>query len=190
EFAGKPGTLHSDIPVGRLIPFTVNPQASSFNDGFVVIESEQNRYFVLKGWGEFLLQEQHNGKTRFYLRTHWKKLTQVTDRLWTWVFDAGHYIMERRMMLGIGHYAETGRPYNTPAADIIWFFCVVASGLTGIVLTFISRGLNKLLLPGVFLIIWQLFVLVLNPKPLPALVLLLLALYFLYLSRKEPTLLR
>ncbi len=186
EFAGKPGTGHSDIPVGRLIPFTVSPETSLKNDGFTVIESEQNRYFVLKGWGEFLLQEKQGGKTRFYLRTHWKKSERLIDRLWTWVFDAGHYIMERRMMLGIGHYAETGRPYNLPAGDIIWFIGVVLSGLTGLLLPFISQGHYKLLLPSVLLIIWQFFVLVLNPKPLPAVILLLLAVYFGYLSRKEP----
>jgi hypothetical protein len=70
------------------------------------------------------------------------------------------------MMLGIKDYAESSGTKYTLASDLIWFLGVVISGLAGLLLTFICTGYYKLLLPSVYITIWQFSFLVLDPGTL------------------------
>ncbi|MBN1143300.1 MAG: hypothetical protein JXA72_02710 [Bacteroidales bacterium] len=178
-----PDLKNIDMPVGRLIPYTKPDAEGNFHDGFKIIESEQGKYFVLQVWGEFRLTETTEGNTRLLVRTHWPNKQGILHRLWTAVFDAGHYIMERRMMLGMKDAAESTGKYDSAAADFFWFLCIVLSGLAGLSLAFISPGYFKLLSPFFFLVIWQFFLLVANPRPIAGALILLIAASFVYANR-------
>jgi hypothetical protein len=176
-------SLNRDMPIGRLVPYDKPDSRRNHHEGFRVIAVEEGRSFVLQGWGEFRLQNMNATHTRLLVRTHWKKTPQLTDKLVQSLFDIGHFIMERRMMLGIKDSAELAGKYSHPAADIIWFLSIVLSGLAGLLLVFISVNQYQLILPSIFLIIWQFFVLVINPLLLPGIAIVLLAAAFVWLSR-------
>lgn len=178
-----PDLINTEMPVGRLIPYTKPDSAGKYHEGFKIIESEQGRYFVLQEWGEFHLTETGQANTRLLVRTHYPNKQGLLFKLWVRIFDAGHYIMERRMMLGMKDAAESTGKYNQEWADAFWFLCIVISGLAGLALTYTSSGYFKLLSPFIFLVIWQFFLLVANPRPIAGAIILLLAAGFVYASR-------
>lgn len=67
---------------------------------------EENHYLVLKGWGAFVLQPVDDHTTRFIIRSHGRKEGWLNRILLFLLFDPIHFIMERRMLLGIKQRAE------------------------------------------------------------------------------------
>ncbi|WP_242916468.1 hypothetical protein [Pontibacter liquoris] len=67
---------------------------------------EVNHYLVLQGWGAFVLQPLDAHTTRFIVRSHAPK-EGLTRRIVRFLlFDPIHFVMERRMLLGIKERAE------------------------------------------------------------------------------------
>jgi hypothetical protein len=180
ETTKKPDLNKTEMPVGRLIPYTKPDSAGKYQEGFKIIESGQGKYFVLQEWGEFHLTETAQANTRLLIRTHYPNKQGLLFKLWVRLFDAGHYIMERRMMLGMKDAAESSGKYDNEIADLFWFLCIVISGLAGLALVFIAPGYFKLLSPFIFLVIWQFFLLVANPRPIAGAIILLIAGSFVY----------
>jgi hypothetical protein len=79
--------------------------------GWVVTHVEPDRALVLKGWGAFVLQPTGDGRTRFLIRsTIGGPDTPVWGAGVTFaLFELPHFIMERKMMLGIKERAERRR---------------------------------------------------------------------------------
>jgi hypothetical protein len=75
---------------------------------------EENHYLVLKGWGAFVLQPVDDHTTRFIIRSHGRKESWWKRLLLYLLFDPIHFIMERKMLLGIKQRAE--RSYQGHAA--------------------------------------------------------------------------
>lgn len=183
EITKTPDLNNTEMPVGRLIPYTKPDSAGNYNEGFKIIESEQGKYFVMQEWGEFHLTEAEQANTRLLVRTHYPNKQGLIFKLWVRIFDAGHYIMERRMMLGMKDAAESAGKYDKKWADVFWFLCIVISGLAGLALAFITPGYYQFLFPFIFLVIWQFFLLVANPRPIGGAIILLIATGFIYASR-------
>ncbi len=74
--------------------------------GWRVVRVEPERVLVLSGWGAFVLQPVEGG-TRFMVRTRGDGNPNVLlAPLGLLVFEPAHFIMERRMLLGIKERAE------------------------------------------------------------------------------------
>lgn len=76
--------------------------------GWTIDLLEPERALVLRGWGAFVLQPLPDGRTRFLIRS-----TISNERIPVWaaalnftLFELPHFIMQRRMMLGIKARAE------------------------------------------------------------------------------------
>ena len=75
--------------------------------GWMVVQVEPERSLTLLGWGTFALRPIDSTTTRFVIRTragHGGFLSAPLDFL---LLEPGHFLMERRMMLGIKERAET-----------------------------------------------------------------------------------
>ena len=79
--------------------------------GWYVMEVQPGRALVLHHWGAFVLQEDGRGGTRLLVRS-----TLSDRRIPVWAaavsftaFELPHFIMQRRMLLGIKERAERGR---------------------------------------------------------------------------------
>jgi hypothetical protein len=76
------------------------------NVGWHITRLEPNRVLVLGGWGAFIL-EPAGGSTRLIVRTRGADKPNVAlAPLGLLVFEPAHFIMQRRMLLGIKERAE------------------------------------------------------------------------------------
>ena len=71
-----------------------------------VVDLEKNHYLVVKGWGAFVLQDLGNQKTRMIIRSHAQQEKIPARMLRFLLLDPIHFIMERKMLLGIKERAE------------------------------------------------------------------------------------
>ena len=76
--------------------------------GWIIEVFEPNRALVLRNWGAFVLVPQADGRTRLLIRS-----TISHERIPAWaaamnlmLFELPHFIMQRRMLLGIRSLAE------------------------------------------------------------------------------------
>lgn len=67
---------------------------------------EQNQYLVLEGWGAFVLFPLEGGKTRVLIRSHGRRRPPLTRAINFLIFGPAHFIMERKMLLGLKERAE------------------------------------------------------------------------------------
>lgn len=83
------------------------------NVGWRVVRLERHRVLVLGGWGAFVLEPKGNA-TRLIVRTRGAGKPNVPlAPFGLFVFEPAHFIMERRMLLGIKERAE-----RTPSIQI------------------------------------------------------------------------
>jgi len=97
--------------------------------GWYVAALEPNRTLVLKGWGAFVLDPVDEKSTRLIIRSRFdfRGLVRVPEYL---ILQPIHFIMERRMMLGIKEQAEAGGGIKVPSTgDLLWFLSIVVAGL-------------------------------------------------------------
>jgi len=76
--------------------------------GWRVTALQEERAMVLEGWGAFVLRPTEDGRTRFIIRT---RISNPSIPVWAsalefMAFELPHFVMERRMMLGIKALAE------------------------------------------------------------------------------------
>jgi hypothetical protein len=77
------------------------------NLGWKVERVEQNQVLILAGWGAFVLQRSNDDATRLIVRTRGAgEPNVVLAPLGLLMFEPAHFIMERRMLLGIKERAE------------------------------------------------------------------------------------
>jgi hypothetical protein len=82
--------------------------------GWTIRELDESRAMVLENWGAFVLLPTRDGGTRFVIRS---KLSDERFPVWAAGlqfigFELPHFIMERRMMLGIKDRAEQQRVHR------------------------------------------------------------------------------
>jgi hypothetical protein len=83
-----------------------------------VADIEPGRYLVLENWGTFLVRPIDANQCRLIVRSHGKRPPLWLAPLQFLLFEPGHFIMERKMMLGIKQRAEAlaGHPSETAEA--------------------------------------------------------------------------
>jgi len=128
-----------DLKAGDIILFKPRSQRTggpSEKDGFLVLEAEAGLYFILKNWGVFYLEPAGEGRTRLLLRGRGPKLSFLSRLAFVFVFDPGHFAMEKRMMLEVKRLAE-GRPGPPLWASVLaWTgFALAAAAAAGIIIT-------------------------------------------------------
>ncbi len=74
-----------------------------------VLAVEPGHSFLLGNWGVFDLEPAGNGRTRLMVRGRQAKLTALSTIPIVFIFDPGHFAMEKRMLLEVKRLAE-GRP--------------------------------------------------------------------------------
>jgi hypothetical protein len=114
-----------------------------------VLAVEPGRLLVLPFWGAFVLEAGSDGRnTRFLIRSRSEGRPLVRFILST-TLDPIHFLMQRRMMLGIKVLSEAktaaDRPLIPTASDDLWFFSILASGLMIPVILFARRWKGRLL---------------------------------------------
>ena len=162
------------MEVGRIIHVSIDQSKSVIKYNFPVIAVEPGKYFVLKNWGCFLLNEINPKQTRLVVRTHGQTLSNWMDQLEMPL----HYLMERRMLIGIKARAEAGpgKPFS-PAKDIMWFLGICLSFLSIIVLLTINNSIKVESLTILYAILWLLTLFIFDPIPIYSMTLLVILIF-------------
>ena len=186
EKKGQPENY--EMKVGRLIPTSIDEEKSIIKYNFPVVYVEPGKTFVLENWGAFQVQKTDQAKTRLIVRTHGQFSPDLLGKISDFFMMPPHYIMERKMMMGIKERAEAGASFKpSSTADILWFLGLVLSAAGIILMIFIGRGPIIILLAGLYAVMWLWPLLILDPKPAPSLTLLALvgATMLLFLRRRK-----
>ena len=77
-------------------------------NGLKVTRFEPGRVLALEGWGAFVVEPDDPGRTRLVARAHSQR--GLAARIMTLLIEVPHFVMERRMLLGIKERAERGVP--------------------------------------------------------------------------------
>ncbi len=159
-----------DMPVGRIVPSSPPGTEKAGELNWRVVGVDPGTSFVLEDWGAFVLRDAGQGRTRLLVRTHGWKTPTWLGRLGYEVTMPLHYIMERRMLLGIKARAEAGPGVAlSPLPDYLWAAGIFLSGLFILVMIFGGRGLAKIVAALGFSLCWLWTCLVLAPVPVYAL---------------------
>lgn len=145
--------------------------------GWRITEMETNRLLVLKGWGSFILDPVDDSTSRLIIRTHsdMRGIGGIIDYL---VLQPLHFIMERRMLMGIKQQAEAGGGIEIPGtADLIWLIIIAISVLANFIIALSAKWPRTLIVSSLTAILMVLVIFLLPPVPIfsGALLLLILA---------------
>jgi hypothetical protein len=164
-----------NLSVGDVVRGSTDEQHSIVPYNFRVLYIQPEDAFVLQNWGTFQLEKINNQQTRLVIRTQEMRSSNVFVRFSHYLFVPFHFIMERRMLLGIKMHAEGKIGIFSQNKDLLWFFGIVISWFLICFLTFIGRGfIQRVLVPAIFSAFWLLMVLLLNPTPFYSVILLLI----------------
>jgi hypothetical protein len=182
-----------DMKVGRIVPGALD-ESEEFVKSLVkkygwtwpVIAVDPGRSFVLKDWGAFVLKEVAPGQTRLIIRTHEGELPDPGSKIRNFIIIPLHYIMERRMMISFKAQFEPDIQLSY-IGDIFWFIGLILSFMGIIVMVFIYRGIQSVLLPAMLGVFWLFVLLVFDPFPRYSMVLLavVMAMIGWYLARSR-----
>lgn len=178
-----------DMKVGRIISASIDQSKSVIKYDWPVVAVDPGKSFVLKGWGCFLLNEIDPRQTRLIVRTHGRPFSGWVDHLKYFFIMPMHYLMERRMLIGIKARAEAGRgrPFSS-TADILWFIGICLSPIGIIGLLIVNQGLKVGLLAALYSILWLWILFILDPVPTYSMLLfiiLIIHLGWLFKTRKR-----
>ncbi len=176
-----------DMEVGRVIKASLDPSMSFIEYNFPVVSVDPGKSFVLKNWGCFLLNAVDSTRTRLIVRTHGQTLSNWTDYLDYFFMMPLHYLMERRMLIGIKSRSEVGpgEPFSS-INDILWFLGIVFSFCGIVVLLLTSKTIQSESLVVLFSVIWLLILFITDPIPIYYLALLLiLVINILWLNKNK-----
>ena len=161
-----------DMEVGRIIRASLDQSESMIEYSFPVVAVEPGKFFVLKGWGCFFLNEINPKHTRLIVRTHGQKLSSLRDHLSNCIMMPLHYLMELCMLMGIKARSEAGpgMPFSS-TADIVWFMgmCLSPIGIIGLIM--VNQQLKVIFFAILYSILWLWILFVLDPVPIYSVVL-------------------
>ena len=172
-----------DMRVGRLVPTTA---AKDEKYSFLVVASKKYEYFVLEGWGSFALKQISNTQTRLIIRTHGLKGLYTWAKVSDLVFEPFHYIMEKRMLLGIKNIIENPLDLDSNIKyDILWFSSLVLSALLILVFIYKNNSFVCFIFASIYSFLWLYCLLIFNPLSLYAFGLLVLVFISIILLPKK-----
>ncbi|SFG29358.1 hypothetical protein SAMN05660649_01302 [Desulfotomaculum arcticum] len=162
-----------EMKVGRIIPASLDESKSIIKYNFPVVYVEPGNSFVLKGWGAFVLKKLNTKQTRLIVRTHGRKLPSLQSKIGDFFRIPLHYIMERKMLMGIKARAEAGSGVQlSSTSDILWFIGVFLAGIGIFLMVLMSGSIQRVLLSTIYGIIWLWPLLVFDPQPIYSMMLL------------------
>lgn len=174
------------LVVGDVVRGSIDKDKSAIVFGFPVLDVVPDDSFVLESWGTFKVTRIDDNQSRLIVRTQGFDQTGGDLRMADIIGLPDHYIMERRMLLGIKERAEGKKNcYLSSGADILWFAGVVLSAFGICVLVVIFRGVQSILIPVGLGILWMFTVLVINPIPQYSLGLLVLVVTVFFFCRTK-----
>lgn len=158
-----------EIKVGDLIRGSINEKHSIFPYNFEVLYVKPEETLVLDKWGTFLLEEITSQQTRLVVRSQ-----EVANKKNAWQSISSyleipfHFIMERRLLMGIKARAEAGENVEiSQTRDIIWFSGVILSGLSICFFVYIARGFaQSIAIPSILSFFWMCSIWLTEPIPL------------------------
>jgi hypothetical protein len=155
-----------DMEVGRVVKASVDESRDPNRSGWLVVAVDPGRSFVLRGWGCFLLREIGPRQTRLLVRTHGRFLPSWTNRWRYFLLVTTHYLMERRMLMGIKARAEAGpgAPLSS-TGDILWFAGICLSPVIMLGLLIGDQRAKVGLLALFYSLLWTCVLFVLDPLP-------------------------
>lgn len=154
----------TDMKIGRIVPASIDESKSIMKFNFPVVAVEPGTSFVLENWGAFVLREINPNRTRLIVRTHWRKAPNLFGKLADLIGEAMHYIMERRMLMGLKFQIENGTQVSS-IVDILWMLGMVLFGFGLAILIFFTGGVYAFLLSILFGILWLYALLMFDPLP-------------------------
>lgn len=152
-----------EMEVGRIVSGSIDESKSLIKYNFRVAAVEPGRSFVLENWGTFALQEIDSKQTCLIVRTHAGQLSDLKSKLEDFFFMPLHYIMERRMLMGIKARVEGIR--QSEASDNFWLLGVLLSGIGIALMIVVGQGVQNILLSSLYGIAWLWVFLILEPRP-------------------------
>ena len=172
-----------DMRVGRLVPTTA---AKDEKYSFLVVASKKYEYFVLEDWGSFALKQISNTQTRLIIRTHGLKGLYTWAKVSDLVFEPFHYIMEKRMLLGIKNKIENPLDLDSNIKyDVLWFSSLVLSALLILVFIYKNNSFVCFIFASIYSFLWLYCLLIFNPLSLYAFGLLVLVFISIILLPKK-----
>jgi hypothetical protein len=168
----NPTPEFQEMEVGRNVPGSIDESKSVIKYNFRVVAVETGKSFVLENWGAFVLKEINSKQTRLIVRTHEQMLPNLKSKIEDFIFMPLHYIMERRMLMGMKARVEGRRLSET--SDNLWLLGVFLSGVGIAVNVLFGQGVLHVSLSIIYGILWLLTFLIFEPKPKYSLSLLLL----------------
>ena len=168
----NPTPEFQEMEVGRNVPGSIDESKSVIKYNFRVVAVETGKSFVLENWGAFVLKEINSKQTRLIVRTHEQMLPNLKSKFEDFIFMPLHYIMERRMLMGMKARVEGRRLSET--SDNLWLLGVFLSGVGIAVNVLFGQGVLHVSLSIIYGILWLLTFLIFEPKPKYSLSLLLL----------------
>jgi hypothetical protein len=169
---GGPVPESQKMEVGRIVPGSIDESKSTIKYSFRVVAVEPGESFVLENWGAFVLKEVNPRQTRLIVRTHGRYLSDLKSKIEDFLFMPLHYIMERRMLMGMKARVEGVR--LSEASDNLWLLGIFLSGI-GIALTILlGQGIQNVFLSVIYGIAWLWVLLVSEPRPKYSVTLLLI----------------
>lgn len=155
-----------EMNAGRIIRASLDQSESVIEYSFPVVAVDPGRSFVLKGWGCFLVNDIDPQQTRLIVRTHGRLLSSPADYLEYFFTMPAHYLMERRMLMGIKARAEAGPgiPFSS-TADMLWLMGICLSPIGIIGLSIVNRQTKVTLLTISYSLLWLWVLFILDPVP-------------------------
>jgi hypothetical protein len=169
---GEPVPEFQEMEVGRIVSGSVDESKSAIKYNFRVAAVEPGESFVLENWGAFVLKEIDSKQTRLIVRTHEGQLPDLKSKIEDFIFMPLHYIMERRMLMGIKSQVEGAQMSAT--SDNLWLLGVFLSGIGIALIIFLGQGIENIFLSVIYGIAWLWVLLISKPQPKYSMTLLLM----------------
>jgi len=160
---GEPIPEFQDMEVGRIVSGSIDESKSLIKYNFEVVSVEPGESFVLENWGAFVLKEINSKQTRLIVRTHEGHLPDLKSKIEYFIFMPLHYIMERRMLMGIK--SEVEGTQLSAASDNLWLLGMLLSGIGIALMILLGQGVQNLLLSVIYGIVWLWVLLISKPQP-------------------------
>jgi hypothetical protein len=158
-----------EIKVGDLVRGSINEKRSIVPYSFPVLYVDPGETFVLGNWGTFLLKEVNSQQTRLIVRTQ-----ELANKKSEWLKVASyievplHFIMERRLLMGIKARVEAGENIQlSQTQDIFWFAGIVSSGFLICLFIYMARGMmQSVAISSILSFFWVCSIWLIKPIPL------------------------
>ncbi len=178
---------NTNLKVGDIVHGSRNKGSALSVYNFQVLYVKPEESLVLENWGTFLVKSINEKQSRLIVRTQEKKSVNLWTSFKNHLIIPFHYIMERRMLLGLKMHSEQSNKFS-PNNDLLWFGGVVSLFCLILLLFFRLKGiLLKIIITSFFAILWQVIVFLFEPKFLYSAVLLVIICFILFKIRGQNT---